>query len=227
MSACGSARTSSTLARCRGRDCGRARRDEVGDEPPIMSRTISLPQLRLERRDAFADATRVCSSKNGTSRSCSSVDQAGAQAVVEIVIVVGDLVGEVGDLRFERGCRRWMKRSPSSPSSRALLQRAVLEDALARFERQVRARGSSRSALRARRRRAATAGCARSRRSSRMHALSASCPAWPNGVWPRSCARQIASASVSFSRSARAIVRAICATSIECVSRVRYSRLRG
>ena len=41
-----------------------------------------------------------------------------------------------------------------------------------------------------------------------MHSLSASWPAWPKGVWPRSCARQIASASVSLSRSARATVRA-------------------
>ena len=48
-------------------------------------------------------------------------DQPGAQAVVDVVVVVGDLVGEVGDLRFERRLRvRSRKRSPSSPSSRAL-----------------------------------------------------------------------------------------------------------
>ena len=30
------------------------------------------------------------------------LEQAGAQPVVDVVVVVGDLVGEVGDLRFER-----------------------------------------------------------------------------------------------------------------------------
>ena len=47
-------------------------------------------------------------------------DQPRAHAVVDIVIVVRDLVGEIGELRFEAGCRRLRKRSPTSPSLRAL-----------------------------------------------------------------------------------------------------------
>jgi hypothetical protein len=44
------------------------------------------------------------------------VEQAGAQAVVDVVVVVGDLVGQIGDLRFERRLPACRKRSPSSPS---------------------------------------------------------------------------------------------------------------
>ena len=50
---------------------------------------------------------------------------------------------------------------------------------------------------------------------------SASSPACPNGVWPRSCASATASPRSSSSRSDRQMVRAICATSSEWVSRVR------
>lgn len=39
--------------------------------------------------------------------------------------------------------------------------------------------------------------------------MSASCPAWPKGVWPRSCASEIASVSASLRRRARATERAI------------------
>ena len=46
-------------------------------------------------------------------------------------------------------------------------------------------------------------------------------PACPNGVCPRSCPSAAASTRSSFRRSARAIVRPICATSSVCVSRVR------
>ena len=41
-----------------------------------------------------------------------------------------------------------------------------------------------------------------------MQAFSASCPAWPNGVWPRSCASAIASVRSSSSRRLRATERA-------------------
>ena len=46
-------------------------------------------------------------------------------------------------------------------------------------------------------------------------------PACPNGGWPRSCASASASVRSSSRSSRRAIERAICATSSECVSRVR------
>ena len=65
------------------------------------------------------------------------IDQLCTDAVIDVVVVVGDLVGEVGDLRLKPGCWRLRKRSPSSPSSRALRDRGMLEDALPAFEREV------------------------------------------------------------------------------------------
>src|SRR2546427_475141 len=44
---------------------------------------------------------------------------------------------------------------------------------------------------------------------------------WPKGECPRSCASAMVSARSSFSFSARAMLRAMAATSIVCVSRVR------
>ena len=44
-------------------------------------------------------------------------DQPGPHTIVEVVIVVGDLVGQVGDLRFEPGLSALQKASPSSPSA--------------------------------------------------------------------------------------------------------------
>ena len=52
-------------------------------------------------------------------------------------------------------------------------------------------------------------------------ASSASSPAWPNGVWPRSCPSPIASVRSSFSASARATTREIAVVSSVCVIRVR------
>ena len=46
-------------------------------------------------------------------------DQAGAQPVVDVVVVVGDLVGEVRDLRLEPGCVRSRKRCPTLAELRA------------------------------------------------------------------------------------------------------------
>lgn len=50
---------------------------------------------------------------------------------------------------------------------------------------------------------------------------SAASPVCPKGVWPRSWPSEMASVRSSFSPSARVMVRAICATSNVCVSRVR------
>jgi hypothetical protein len=46
-------------------------------------------------------------------------DEARAQAVVHVVVVVGDLVGQVGQLGLEEGWRPSRKRRPMSPSSSA------------------------------------------------------------------------------------------------------------
>ena len=64
-------------------------------------------------------------------------DQAGAQAVVDIVIVVGDLVGEIGQLRLETGLLAIHKALAHIAELTRLGQRAVLEDALAAFKAQV------------------------------------------------------------------------------------------
>ena len=53
-------------------------------------------------RDTRPSRHRTARRNSGTCRKLLERDQAGAQAVVEIVVVVGDLVGEIGDLRFER-----------------------------------------------------------------------------------------------------------------------------
>ena len=51
--------------------------------------------------------------------------------------------------------------------------------------------------------------------------FNASSPAWPKGVWPKSCANAMASAKSSFNDKLRHKPRAICAASNVCVSRVR------
>ena len=145
------------------------------------------------------------SARTGRPRaSCSSVEQAGAHAVVDVVRVVGDLVGQVAQLRLQAGLRARRgsggrrRRARPPRAAAALRARAVLEDALARLEAQVQAVELRDSAPPARRPRAGSAGCARSRRAPRMQSSSASWPAWPNGVWPRSCASAMASTRSSF-----------------------------
>ena len=84
------------------------------------------------------------------------------------------------------------------------------------------ARGTRGSVPPAHRRGAGRTGCGRTRRAASRHSLRASSPAWPNGGWPMSWARAMASVRSSLSRSRRATVRAICVTSRVCVSRVRW-----
>jgi hypothetical protein len=77
------------------------------------------------------------------------VEQLRADTVVNVVIVVGDLVGEVGDLRLEPGLAALDEALAELAELARVAQRAVLEYPLAAFEGQV--------ARRARR------GCARGR----------------------------------------------------------------
>jgi hypothetical protein len=55
------------------------------------------------------------------------------------VVVVGDLVGEVGDLRLDRRLRAGEKSFAERAQAACVLHRAVLEDAFARLEREVEA----------------------------------------------------------------------------------------
>ena len=117
---------------------------------------------------------------------------AGAHRVVDVVVDVGDAVDEPHDRALERaaacGARPEWQRMPSRTSSR-----------------QVQPAPSAR----ARRRRAASArsGGSRGRSARCRHSSSTASPMWPNGGWPRSWPRPIASARSSLSRSARATVR--------------------
>nr|GEU28520.1 hypothetical protein [Tanacetum cinerariifolium] len=66
-------------------------------------------------------------------------DQAGTQTVVDVVAVVGDFVGQVGQLRFQRRLGTLDEADRHRPQLTGIGQRAVLEDALAGFEHQIQA----------------------------------------------------------------------------------------
>ena len=106
----------------------RRRFDQIGHEP-VQQRD---DRLRLQHRDRCVGHARarlgvdVAPERDGVE--LFEREQLRTQAVVEIVIGVGDLVGAVGHLRFER-------RLPAAirQRHRVLPVRAVLEDALARL----------------------------------------------------------------------------------------------
>ena len=70
---------------------------------PIIRRTVSLPSRCGLSADALFDPTHVLREERQRPELLER-DQTGAQAVVDVVIVVGDLVGEVRELRLEAGC---------------------------------------------------------------------------------------------------------------------------
>jgi len=65
------------------------------------------------------------------------VDETRPQPVVDVVIVVGDLIGQVGNLRLETRLLASDEALPDLAELARLAQRAVLEDPLAAFERQI------------------------------------------------------------------------------------------
>ena len=67
------------------------------------------------------------------------LQQARAQPVVDVVVVVGDLVGEVGDLRLEAWLALLQEALADLAEPAGVLDRTVLEDAFARLEREVEA----------------------------------------------------------------------------------------
>src|SRR5690606_19864836 len=63
--------------------------------------------------------------------------QAGAQAVVDIVVVVGNLVGKIGELSLHRWLRT-LKEAPAKLAERGSVHaRAMLENTLACLEGQI------------------------------------------------------------------------------------------
>ena len=67
-------------------------------------------------------------------------NEAGAQTVVHVVIVIGDLVGKVGDLRLQARLVFFQKALAKFAQFRRMLGRTMFEYAFARFEGQVQAR---------------------------------------------------------------------------------------
>ena len=113
---------------------------------------------------------RRCARTARTSRELLERDQAGAQAVVDVVRVVGDLVGQVAQLRLQarlragRGSAGRRRRAPRLERSRIAREQCLRMPSRVS---KLRFRPSKRadSAPPARRRRAGSAGCARSRRA--------------------------------------------------------------
>jgi hypothetical protein len=64
-------------------------------------------------------------------------DEPGADPVVHVVVVVGDRIGEVGELRLERGLASLEEALSQLAEAACVGGRAVLEDALAGLEGQV------------------------------------------------------------------------------------------
>jgi len=67
-------------------------------------------------------------------------EQAGAKSVVDVVVVVGDLVGEIRELSLESGLASFEETAPHLAQRARVRRRAVLEDSLARLERQIQTR---------------------------------------------------------------------------------------
>ena len=67
-------------------------------------------------------------------------DQTRAQAIVDIVTVVGDLVRQVGELCFQAGLGSGQKTFAQLPQFTGITLRTVLEDTFSRLKGQVEAR---------------------------------------------------------------------------------------
>ena len=66
-------------------------------------------------------------------------DQTGTQAVIDIVVVVGNLIRQVGDLGFQAGLPPFQEAEADIAEFFGIFFRTVLEDALARFEGEIEA----------------------------------------------------------------------------------------
>ncbi len=142
--------------------------------------------------------------------------QPRAQAVVYVMRVVGDVVGDRRALRLQARRSVSSSRSNSSEKSRIAFgtgplrplplgigQRAVvLDQPFQRLPAQVEPVELGIAPLQPASRCAATARCGRSRPMALMLRSSASSPVWPKGVWPKSWTSAMASARSSSQRRA-------------------------
>ena len=108
--------------------------------------------------------------------------------------VICDFIGQVRDLRFQRGTPILF-----FPRRRWIVKRLMFLQTFAHFEGQIQSRETPGRPSRASRPRASSAGYARNRRGRACIRASISSPEWPNGECPRSWAKAIASARSSFS----------------------------
>ena len=70
---------------------------------------------------------------------CRQVDQLRADAIIDIMVVVGDLVGEIGDLRLEPRLLALEEALAQLAQLARIAHRAVLEDSLAALEGEIEA----------------------------------------------------------------------------------------
>ena len=84
--------------------CARSCRIRSVTSVSIIRRTVSWTRRRPASRGMrLQHRFHVAREDRDTRRAARASSRPGAQAVVDVVVVVGDLVGEVGELRLERG----------------------------------------------------------------------------------------------------------------------------
>ena len=192
--------------------------DQVIDHPP--QNFINLPAARERRVLRLHFGVIVAEQRHR--QQLLHGDEAGADAVLHVMIVVGDLIGEIRELRLESGLLAVDEAFAEFAEQNRIVVGAMLQNSLAAFEGEVQSVEVRVVILELIDHPQATAGCARSRRNPSCIRSARPAPHVRKAYAPDHAARQIASDSTSLSLSARAMVRAICATSRECVSRVLY-----
>ena len=66
-----------------------------------------------------------------------NLEQTGSQTVIDVVVVVGDLIGQVGDLCLEAGLPLQQESLTQLSKLSGIFGRTVFEDPFARLERQI------------------------------------------------------------------------------------------
>ena len=110
-------------------------RDLPRDQLPSLLDSAAEP-LRLERRMPLLDPPHVLREERQLLELLER-DQARTQTIVDVVVVVSDLVGEVRELRFEPRLAARDEAFADVAEAARFLERAVLQDPLARLEREV------------------------------------------------------------------------------------------
>src|SRR6185437_13933698 len=107
-------------------------RDMVDHAPDSLVDELAL----RERGVLFANGGVLPREQTHLAEAC-HIDQAGPESIVDVVIVVGDLIGQIRDLRFEARLLTTDEALAHIPELARIAERAVLEDALAALEGEV------------------------------------------------------------------------------------------